>query len=80
MSIVVLLYLPSLVTLLTAASQDYVGSRLKQFSRVFAQHLVPNAPEHAIEAAYSRSLQILGAGQVARTADGYLVRFRHKCR
>jgi hypothetical protein len=60
--------------------QEYVSARVKIFAHVFSSFLCPNCPNDTVEAAYTRTLQVLGPPQIAKPNDGYIIRFKHKCR
>lgn len=59
--------------------QDYVQARIRQFSKIFAGHLRPEAPPAAVEEAFSQALHALGS-DTNKEVEGFCTRFRHKCR
>ncbi|GLC37795.1 hypothetical protein PLESTB_001477500 [Pleodorina starrii] len=68
-------------TVSRAVLEEYVGARVKQFSRVFAGVLLPGVTEQAYDFAYTRTLQLLGSSaQEAQLTDSYALRFTHRCR
>ncbi|GIL46734.1 hypothetical protein Vafri_3654 [Volvox africanus] len=68
-------------TVSRAVLEEYIGARLKQFSKVFAGVLLPGVTEQAYDFAYSRTLQLLGnSAQETQLTDSYALRFTHRCR
>eukprot|EP00798_Chlamydomonas_sp_ICE-L_P031496 gene31496-6684_t len=63
-----------------AVLEEYVQSRILQFSSVFAPQIQPNVSEFTIESAYSRSLSLLNVPSEQREGDGCTALFRHRCR
>lgn len=70
----------SLLTIIYCHRQDYVLGRLRQFSKVFAGQLVPNASEQSVDHAFQRALNALGANESESALEAYRVRFRHTCK
>ncbi|MEW5306145.1 MAG: hypothetical protein WDW36_008633 [Sanguina aurantia] len=59
--------------------EDYVQARIRQFSKIFAGHLNPQAPPDVVEDAFSQALHALGS-DTNKEVEGFCTRFRHKCR
>mmetsp|Transcript_40431 Transcript_40431/g.89814 ORF Transcript_40431/g.89814 Transcript_40431/m.89814 type:complete len:922 (-) Transcript_40431:1054-3819(-) len=62
-----------------AVLEEYVTSRLRQFSKLFATQLLPGASEQQVEFAYSRAVSALGTAE-HHESDSYVLRFKHRCR
>ncbi|KAG2453449.1 hypothetical protein HYH02_001670 [Chlamydomonas schloesseri] len=73
---------PALQAVPRPVLEDYVGARVKQFSRALAGVLLPSITEQSFEFAFSRATQLLGqtVQEPVGLSDSYALRFTHRCK
>ncbi|PNW75496.1 hypothetical protein CHLRE_12g529050v5 [Chlamydomonas reinhardtii] len=73
---------PALQAVSRPVLEEYVGARVKQFSRALAGVLLPSITEQSFEFAFSRATQLLGQAvhEPVGVSDSYALRFTHRCK